>query len=178
MFFSRKTVGPSGTNDLSCVELVDFHFTPSPRKSDRLTLLHHDANLFDTSLFFTQCKLGVTFDGLPRGLFLGSTEARTLLVELVQWVLQFLLVFLERERRQLRWANIDTGFGFICEQFYLLLEVTVKQSVLRVLATSAVSTRCTYVNCLDSQEKHKRPSQDPTAERWDPTESRNLWTVN
>lgn len=37
-------------------------------------LPHGDANLFDTGLFFTPCKLGVTFDGSPRGLFLGSTE--------------------------------------------------------------------------------------------------------
>lgn len=99
VFFSCKTVGPSGTNDLSCVELVDFHITPSPRKSDRLTMT---LTYLTQACFSTQCKLGVTSDGLPRGLFLGSTETRVLFVDLVQWVFQFLLVFLERERRQLR----------------------------------------------------------------------------
>lgn len=75
-------------------------------------------------------------------LFLGSTDTHHT-GETGPMCFGFLLVSLEKERKQLRWANIDTGFGFICEKFYLLLEGTVEQSVspcasLRQLSALAV----------------------------------------
>lgn len=102
VFFTHKSVGASGTTDLTWLESADFHNSLSPRESAGLTMVHDDANLFDASLFFPQCKLGIAFDVLPRGLFSGSTETRIILEKLVQCFFVFFLIhagFLGRRQK-------------------------------------------------------------------------------